>query len=154
MKSQLKPRIVNLEPMNVVSCHATGKQPELDAFRLISDWAREFGVLDTKDTRFFGFDNPAPSAGGGEYGYEVWMSTGSKLRTSKKAEIKDFSGGMYAVIRTSLPQIGQSWRELIAWRAESKYGEGSHQCLEEHHVLPLNNSPEDIEIDLYLPIAE
>lgn len=154
MKSQLKPEIIKLEPMRVASCRATGKEPEIEAFRLISDWAREAGVLDEKETRFFGFDNPGPSSHDGEYGYEVWATVGSETRESEEVRFKDFSGGMYAVIRTSLTEIAQSWRELLAWRAESDYGAGSHQCLEEHLGLPLNNPPEAIEIDLYLPISE
>jgi DNA gyrase inhibitor GyrI len=140
--------------MRVASCRVTGTEPEIEAFKQITAWAQEAGVLGAKGTRFFGFDNPSPSDGNDEYGYEVWATSDLEVKAAKNVSLKDFPGGLYAVTRTRLPQIGQSWRDLVAWRDGSKYREGDHQCLEEHLVLPLGNYPEAVEIDLYLPIAE
>ena len=154
MASNIQPRIVKLYPMRVASVRAVGKEPEIEAFRLMANWARELGVLKAEGTRFFGFDNPAPSGYGGDYGYEVWMTVGEEIEASGKVVIRDFPGGTYAVRQTNLMNLGQAWRELIAWRENSRYVEGTHQCLEEHHVLPLGILPEAVEIDLYLPVTD
>ena len=45
MKSNLQPRIVKLAPMRVVSCQAIGKEPEIEAFQAITDWAVKAGLL-------------------------------------------------------------------------------------------------------------
>lgn len=152
--SKLKPLIVHLEPMHVAWCQATGKEPEIKAFKMMVEWARQAEVEDADEARFFGFDNPVPLSDGREYGYEVWMMPKRDLRGHKGVTLKEFTGGRYAVTRTHLPQIALAWRELIAWRAESGYEKGAHQCLEEHLTLPLNNPPEAVEVDLYLPLAE
>jgi DNA gyrase inhibitor GyrI len=154
MTSGLQPTIVRLEPMRVAACRATGREPELEAFRLISTWAREAGLSGTAGARYFGFDNPGPSPERDEYGYEVWMTIGSEAVESDTVEVKEFPGGLYAVMRTSLPRIVRSWKELMAWRQTSGYREAAYQCLEEHHALPLDTPPKEVEIDLYLPIAE
>ena len=152
MKSTLRPRIVTLEPMRVASCRAVGREPEIEAFRVMTAWAREAGVLGRKGVRYFGFDNPAPTSGRDEYGYEVWMTVDSAVRESENVKEKDFPGGKYAVITTRLSGIAQSWKDLLTWRAESEYGEAKHQCLEEVRTPPLESPPGDIEIDLYLPL--
>lgn len=154
MKSDLHPRIVTLDPMRVASFCVVDREPEIKAFKLMSEWATEAGLIDNERTRFFGFDNPGPSADRIEYGYEVWGSPGIEDADFDAVEVKEFTGGKYAVIRTSLTSIGQSWRELIVWREDSKYGDGKHQCLEEHLSLPIGRSFDDVEIDLYLPITD
>lgn len=154
MNSNLQPEIVSLEPTRVASCCVIGKNPEREALRMMRDWAIEADLIGKKDIRYYGFDNPAPSASDSEYGYEVWMAIGADTGESGNIKIKDFPGGLYAVHRTRLSKIGQAWKDLLAWREESDYREGRHQCLEEHRDLPLDNSPEDVEIDLYLPIKE
>lgn len=154
MKANLQPRIVKLGPMRVASCRVIGKEPEIAAFRMMADWEAKAGLPDNQGIRYFGFDNPAPSARDSEYGYEVWIAAGIDAKESGDIKLKDFPGGLYAVLPTRLSRIGQSWRELLAWRAESAYGAGTHQCLEEHHCLPLDNAPEAVEIDLYLPLLE
>ena len=154
MKTELHPRIITLDPMHVASFCVVGKDPEIKAFKLMSEWATKAGLMDNDGTRYFGFDNPAPSSDRDEYGYEVWASPGIENADFDAVNVKEFAGGMYAVTRTSLTNIGQTWRELIAWREGSKYGEGKHQCLEEHLSLPIGRSFNEIEIDLYLPIAD
>ncbi|NIW49114.1 MAG: MerR family transcriptional regulator, partial [Gammaproteobacteria bacterium] len=67
--SELPVRIVKLEPMTIASTYGFGEQPEIEAWEKLLSWAREIG-LSLKDHRFFGFNNPNPSPGSPNYGYE------------------------------------------------------------------------------------
>jgi len=152
MHNEAHIRIVTLKPARVAGCRAVGEHPERDAFNTLLSWAKDQGLAGRSDSRFFGFDNPGPAKNKTEYGYEVWMTVGPDVRASGKIEIKDFPGGQYAVKQTSLPRIGDAWREIVAWCKQSPYAESSRQCLEEHLALPIDTPPESVLLDLYLPI--
>jgi DNA gyrase inhibitor GyrI len=69
-------------------------------------------------------------------------------------EIKDFEGGLFAVLRSNgLATITEDWGRLAAWLEASRYRVDNRQCLEE-----LLNSPvlpqTDWAFDLYVAIAE
>ncbi len=102
----------------------------------------------------FGFNQPDPSPGSPNYGYEVWLPVAEDVQAGSDIRIKNIPGGLYAVTRfTGLQNIGEVWKQLAQWREGSKYKHGNHQWLE--HLLSPPHSPlEAFVFDLYLPIAE
>jgi len=155
--SELEVRIVELEPMRVASVHAYSASPEHDAWNKLIAWAKPQGLLDDPEThRIFGFDNPSPSPGSPNYGYEFWIAVGPDVEAEGEATIKEFSGGLYAVTRCQgVEEIGKTWKKLVAWLQDSKYKKAHHQWLEEH-IGPAEPAPgpEELLLDLYAPIAE
>lgn len=159
--SELDVRIVKLEPLRVASAHAYSGSPEQDAMEKLMAWAKPKGLLDDPEKhRVFGFNNPDPSPGSPNYGYEFWITVDSTVDPGVEPEgeikIKEFPGGLYAVTRCEVKatweDIPGTWKRLVAWRENSKYLGANHQWLEEH-LGPLESSEEFV-LDLYLPIAE
>ncbi len=109
--------------------------------------------LKREEHRFFGFNNPDPSPGSPNYGYEQWLTVGPDIQPEGDVKIKNFGGGLYAVTRCKLPQITETWRRLAAWREDSRYKYGHSQWLEES-LSPAGTPLEDHVLDIYLPIAE
>ena len=151
-------RIVKLEPMRVASFLGFGPSPENEAWDILLSWARARGLLGDLEThRLFGFNNPNPSPGSPNYGYEVWIVIDPDMDPEEEIVFKDIEGGLYAVTQCVVPKgnfdvIGQTWKKLVAWREDSKYKCGSHQWLEES--LPLDLPDIEFVLDLYLPITE
>lgn len=156
--SELDVRIVKLEPMRVASFWGFGESPEEKAWDKLLAWARPRALLDNPGQhRLFGFNNPNPSAGSPNYGYEVWIEVDPDAGPEGDARILGFDGGLYAVTRCRVPKgqfdvIGATWKNLVAWREDSQYKCGTHQWLEES--LPIDLPDTEFVLDLYLPIAE
>jgi AraC family transcriptional regulator len=156
--SGLDVRIVKLEPMRVASFLGFGESPEGRAWEKLITWAKPRGLLDNpEEHRLFGFNNPNPSAGSPNYGYEVWIVIDPDAEPEGDAKTLSFEGGLYAVTRCEVPKgqfdvIGATWSKLVTWREDSKYKCGTHQCLEES--LPMDLPDTEFVLDLYLPIAE
>ncbi len=109
--TEIDVRIVTLKPMRVAAALGFGEQPELLAWDKILSWAKPLGLLDDlKAVRFFGFNNPDPSPGSPNYGYEQWIVVGPDVKAEGDIKIKDFSGGLYAVTRCKLSSIGEAAR--------------------------------------------
>jgi DNA gyrase inhibitor GyrI len=152
--SEIDVRIVEIEPMRVASAYGFGEQPELEAWEKILAWAKSQGITDYKGYRFFGFNNPNPSPGSPNYGYEQWMTVSQETQPGEGIEIKDFPGGLYAVTRCEgVQHITELWKQLVVWREGSKYKEAHHQWLEECFT-PHAERLEDYVFDLYAPISE
>jgi DNA gyrase inhibitor GyrI len=149
-------RMVTLAPMRVASFLGFSQHPEMDAWKMMVEWARPRQLFETPGTRVFGFNNPDPSEGSPNYGYEFWITIADDLDPGPQVEVKDFSGGLYAVMGCSGKAeevIWQTWQKLIAWRENSRYRMGQHQWLEEH--LRLEYGPiEELKLDLYMPVQE
>jgi DNA gyrase inhibitor GyrI len=162
--SKLDVRIVKLEPMRVASFWGFGKNPEDEAFTKLDAWAGPRGLFaDPEAHPIFGFDNPLPSAGSPNYGYEVWIKVGPEAEPEGDMRILEFHGGLYAVTRCEVPKgdydvIGTTWKALNTWREDSKYKCGAHQWLEKSVLIPQWNSPMEpgieFTMDLYLSIVE
>jgi DNA gyrase inhibitor GyrI len=156
--SKLDVRIVELDSMHVASFWAFGESPEVEAWDKLFAWARPRGLLDDREKRLlFGFNNPNPSAGSPNYGYEVWIVVDSDTEPEDDERILGFDGGLYAITRCKVPKeqfdvIGATWKKLATWREDSKYKRGTHQWLEES--LPMNLPGTEFVLDLYLPIVE
>jgi hypothetical protein len=72
---KLDVRIVHLETMRVASAVGFGANPEEQAWNKILAFAKAKGLPEKpEETRFFGFNNPDPSPGNPNYGYEQWMT--------------------------------------------------------------------------------
>ncbi len=147
-------RIVNLESMHIAAAIGFGHEPEGIAWDKILAFVSANNLTDKKNTRYFGFNNPNPSAGSPNYGYEQWVTVPQGTVGTDDVEIKDFSGGLYAVLRCQgIDNIGHSWQQLVSWAENSQYHQGHHQWLEE--VLTPPPTPEaDFVLDLYMPITE
>lgn len=150
---KLEVRIVELEPMRVASVHGYSATPEHDAWEKLIAWAEPRGLLEGRASfRIFGFNNPDPSPGSPNYGYEFWLTVGPEVEGEGEAQIKSFSGGRYAVTRcVGIPQIGEIWKRLNTWLEDSSYRHGRHQWLEES-LSPVGTPETELVMDLYMPI--
>jgi effector-binding domain-containing protein len=158
--SELEVRIVQLEPMRVASAHGFGTGPEEEAAAKILAFMAARG-LEFEQVRWFGFNNPDPSPGSPNYGYEVWVTVGPEVAGEGEVTIKEVPERLYAVTRfEGLEKIGRVWQELVSWFEDSPYSKSPHRshCLEAHcleNLLTHPRTPYDQYVfDLYLPIAE
>ena len=162
---KLEVKIVKLESMRVASVRAVGTTPEHDAWEKMRSWAEPRGLLeDTEKHPVFGFNNPDPSPGRKEYGYEFWIRVGQNTQPAGDVEIKEFEGGLYAVTTCKLKEeleseffkkegYLESWKNIVDWVTHSsKYKFSKHQCLEKAHEP--GASEEELILDLYCPIEE
>ena len=152
-------RIVNLGPLRVASVLGFGTQPEIQALEKLSAWAASKGYLEHLDEhRIFGFNNPSPSPGSPNYGYEFWMTVGPDVESEGELEIKEISAELYAVATCHVrgdpnETIPAAWKKLVTWREDSPYHQASHQWLEEHLDIT-KISQGEWDMDLYLPISQ
>lgn len=152
-------RLVTLEPMRVASLYGFGEQPENQAWEKLFAYAKPRGFLDDPIShRIFGFNNPNPSAGSPNYGYEQWIQVDKAEQPEGEARILDFAGGLYAVTRCRVTNgnfdlISQTWQKLAAWCEDSHYKFGQHQWLEEA-IDYQRLSEGELTLDLYLPIVD
>ena len=156
--SDLDVRIVKLPPMRVACVNGFGEGPEGQAFEKMLEWAKAHNLLG-EEYRLFGYNNPDPSPGSPNYGYDVWMTVDESIQEDDKVRIIEFPGGLYAVTRIDVKNpwedIPGTWKKLVEWRESSKYRHGQHQWLEEH-IGPLDEMGGDqpFTLDLHLPIVE
>lgn len=147
-------RIIQLEAMHVASAHGFGTEPEGIAWDKILGFVTEKGLKDVPDTRYYGFNNPNPAAGSPNYGYEQWVTIRQDIGVTDDVEVKDFSGGLYAVMRCKgIDNIGKTWQQLVGWAESSSYQRAHHQWLEEV-LTPPPIAAEDVILDLHMPIAK
>ena len=156
--SNLDVRIVKLPPLRVACINGFGAAPEGMAFEKMKAWAKTHGLLG-KPHRLFGYNNPDPSPGSPNYGYDVWITSDEPVQADHEARIIEFPGGLYAVTRIEVKNPGDdipgTWRKLVQWMEGSKYRHGRHQWLEEH-LSPLEDmdGEQPFTLDLHLPITE
>jgi len=150
-------RVVNLSPAKFVSFYGYGETPETIAWEKLIAFASPVGYLDNRENhRIFGFNNPDPSPGSPNYGYEVWIEVVESAEPKGDLKIVDFTGGMYAVTRCEVrgnayDVIPETWKRLLAWREDSEYKAGNYQWLEEF-IHEEGIAEGDFTLDLYLPI--
>jgi|PlaIllAssembly_1097288.scaffolds.fasta_scaffold141058_2 DNA gyrase inhibitor GyrI len=162
--SEFDVRLVRLEKLRIASLHGFGTVPELQAWEKLADFAGAKGYLaDLEHHRIFGFNNPDPTPGSPNYGYELWITVDPGVQAEGEVEIKEFPGGLYAVGRceaTGNPYevIPSVWQQLVKWREGSPYQAGNQQWLEEHLPAQGKGLVETAGgawvLDLYLPLAE
>lgn len=156
--SDMEVHIVKLPPMRVACVNGFGQGPEERAFDKMKAWATAHDMLG-KDYRLFGYNNPDPSPGSPNYGYDVWITVDKSIQGDDQARIIDFPGGLYAVTRLEVKDPGAdipgTWQKLVKWMESSRYRHGRHQWLEEH-IGPLEEMGDEqsFTLDLHLPIEE
>ena len=140
--------------MRMVSAYGFGAEPEGIAWEKINAFTEKNGInLADGSITTFGFNNPDPSIGSPNYGYEIWLPVSEETEAEGDLRIVDFGGGLYAVTTfKGLENIGRIWKEIVKWRENSKYKCGNHQWLEE--LLTYQVPPEDFVFNIYLPISE
>lgn len=145
-------RIETLFPMRVASVRVVSEHPEEDAWRLLASWAEPLGLLaDPAAHQVFGFNNPNPSPGAREYGYEFWLRVDPAIEASGSVAIEEVPGGRFAVLRHSGYPDPDVWRRLWEWaKAQGYEWGGTHEL--ERMLTPAGTV--DPEFDLYLPITE
>lgn len=149
-------REVNLEPMRVVCFHGFGPEPEMLAWGKLEEWTTTHGYsISDASHRIFGFNNPDPSPGSPNYGYEFWMEIGEGESVAADVQTKRFDGGAYAVLRVEVvgdayEVIPAAWQRLHAQCEEAGLRFGSHQWLEEHITVP--GAEAGFTLDLHMPI--
>ena len=153
--NDLAVRIVKLEPLRVASFHGFGPNPEHLAAEKLAAWAGPRGYLaDPARHRIFGFNNPNPSPGSPNYGYEFWIVVGPEVEATEEVPVREFGGGLYAVARCQgVEAIGPTWGRLVQWLTDSRYGHAEHQWLEEHLNPSFPAADDELLLDLYAPIA-
>jgi DNA gyrase inhibitor GyrI len=158
--SEIDVRIVTLPPMRVICFNGFSPSPEGQAFDKTRDWLQSKGMWeDGKQRRFFGYNNPDPSPGSPNYGYDVWVTVDETVEAAPGARIIEFPGGLYAVTRVEAGPKGEgiydTWQALAAWVGHSKYTPDYHSrpCLEES-PNPFHSPPTGFTLDLYEPIRE
>ena len=153
-------KIVTLEPMRFVSAHGFGSSPEAVAWDKVMAYIKEQGLTGKLNQhRFFGFNNPNPSAGSPNYGYEQWMTLDGDIEPADGIRTGLCPGGTYAVTRCEgVGNIFATWQALVAWVENSKYRMTNQQCLEEclNPGLIVQDPPDfdHLRFDLYLPVVE
>jgi DNA gyrase inhibitor GyrI len=154
MNDNLEVRIVTLERLHVASALGFGAEPEFKAHETLMAWVRAHRLLEGPTVpRFFGFNNPSPSAGSPEYGYELWVTVPPGVTAEAPVQIKDFPGGLYAVARCKgVQNILATWQRLGTWVERSPHRPAQHQWLEEH-VRFIDTPLEEYELDLYHPVS-
>jgi DNA gyrase inhibitor GyrI len=153
--SDLDVRMVQLGPMRVAVAHGYGASPEMEATERMLKFLASKG-LSFEDVRWFGFNNPNPSPGSPNYGYDVWATVGPDVEGEGEIGIKEIPVRLYAVARCEgLQNIGDVWQRLVLWFEQSRYEKPPHwcQCLE--NLLTPPDTPFDAYVfDLYLPVAQ
>jgi AraC family transcriptional regulator len=153
-------RIINLPALRVASFYAFSASPEMDAWEKMVVWAKAHSCWhEPPATRIFGFNNPDPSIGSPNYGYEYWLSLGPDVQSDSELQVKEFSGGLYGVLHCDVSEgdpyeiIPSTWGELVRWLESSHYKPGNHQCLEEH-LTRFDSNDKGFVLDLYIHITE
>lgn len=154
--NKLDVRIETLPPMRVISAYGFGTEPESIAHEKMAAFLKGKGLLEGYGTTIphYGFNNPNPSSGSPNYGYEIWAVVPPEVEPEGDLRVVMFPGGMYAVTRfENLENIGRVWGELVKWRENSPYLKADHQWLE-HLLNPLEPDPAKFIFELYLPIKQ
>ena len=160
-------RIVYLPPAWVASYRTEGFNPETDVNAVIDAFVRENDLIRRKpDLRHYGFNAPNPHDASNYHGYEMWVTIPEEMNVPAPLEKKVFSGGLYAAYMIPFGAF-EMWDALNRWVSESERyeyrgdwnGDTMFDWLEEHinyvtHVRLGNSEPEDLQLDLLIPIRE
>ena len=158
MTKNLEVRYVDLPDMTVASALGFGKEPEHEAARLMTAFTRNLGFapgLPGHPT--YGFNNPNPSPGSENYGYELWCRVDPDTKAEPPIKVKRIPGARYAVTRfTGLPNIGKVWKQFSAWFEDhhGKVPPCTTQCWLESLQTPHEPDPEKWVMDLYIVVGK
>lgn len=155
-------RIVYLPPATVASSHYFGKNPEDPSGEKLAEFIRKSNLPEIKpDFRVYGFNNPSPTNGKEEYGYEFLVTIPDEFEVTAPLEKKHFAGGLYAAhcIKMGDFQEWQPFFELISksaeydidWREPNGMGGSLEEELNAYSVYT-GKIKEAEQLDLLIPI--
>ncbi len=164
MEKKMEVRIVYLPPAEVASYQYVGENPEDSAGEMILEFIRKTGLAGIKpDFRLYGFNNPSPSEGQKEYGYEFWVTIPEDMEVEAPLKKKHFDGGLYAAHCIKMGDFHE-WEGFIRQVLESEEYEGDWReprgmdgLLEEELNIYTNvveGTRENIQLDLLFPIKK
>ena len=148
---ELDVRIESLPAMRVASFHAVSARPEADAWAAMTSWAKPRGLLDDPSRHpVFGFNNPNPSPGRQDYGYELWLRVESDFPPHGSVVLKDVPPGHFAVFTHHGVPNPEIWKLLWDWVQRHGYRwSGNHELERIHDARAVDDQ---LVFDLYLPI--
>lgn len=145
-------RILSLPACDMITYRVISASPEKDAWEKMMKWLSSKDHLDRRFLRYFGFDNPGPSEGKTEYGYEVWVTKPDGLVIEDPFVEKKFQGGFYAVTVCTLDNIGERWMQLCHWVKNNNIWEYREDICLEESISPSGVIP--FQLDLFEPIQK
>ncbi|MFV0552978.1 MAG: effector binding domain-containing protein [Anaerorhabdus sp.] len=161
-------RILYLPPSTVAAAHHIGDDPETHSNNLIDQFVRETKLSEIKpDLRHYGFNHPNPVDETGYHGYETLVTIPPDFDVPAPLMKKEFKGGSYATHMIHFGNFNE-WEGLAEWvNNNDKYefagdwSDQEHMCglLDEHlnyysHIHLENTEPENMQLDLLIPIRE
>ena len=157
MTKELKVWYVDLPDMTVASALGFGAEPEHQAAVMLNEFTAKHGFTPgSPGHESFGFNNPNPSPGSPNYGYELWCKVDPDTKPEPPVKIKQIPGARYAVTRCSgLSNIGKAWKAFSAWY-EDHHGNTPQctiQCWLESLQTPDEPDPEKWEMDLMIVVS-
>ena len=114
-------RVVYLPPMTVAVIKNTSASPEFDTLISVDNFIRQNDLINKKpDFRHFGF-SPKMPFDNNVGTYERWISIPDDIGSSPLYVKRQFTGGMYAALATSLENFDSAAREIRNILNESLY---------------------------------
>lgn len=155
-------RIINLPRMTFASYCVISETPENDCWKMMNKLIKDFSLQSKPGFRHFGFNNPDPTPGKTEYGYEMWVVVPEDFKVPEPFVRKDFPGGLYAALPTYMTIIGERWGELFNWAQnndnyELDWDKGNmrgelEECID-YNMFNSNELPDsEKQLDLLLPV--
>lgn len=153
---ELEVQFIRLQPMRVVSFQAISESPENEAWAKLREWAEPKGYFDDLEKNpIYGFDNPNPSPGKKEYGYEFWLVVNPDFK-SDEVEVKDVPESFNVVTRCNVEDpardITEAWKKILEWIKKHKI-KFAGRCGLEKVIVP-SHSGEGFILDIYIPVVE
>jgi len=153
---ELEVQFIRLQPMRVVSFQAISESPENEAWAKLREWAEPKGYFDDLERNpIYGFNNPNPSPGKKEYGYEFWLVVNPDFK-SDEVEVKDVPESFNVVTRCNVEDpardITEAWKKILQWIKKHKI-KFAGRCGIEKVIVP-SHSGEGFILDIYIPVEE
>jgi DNA gyrase inhibitor GyrI/DNA-binding HxlR family transcriptional regulator len=155
-KDNFEVRFERLLPMRVAVFNSgLSTSPEEKTWKKLRAWAEPKGFLANLDEHpIYGFNNPNPSPGKEEYGYELWIKVPPDFQ-EEGIICKEIPEQLYSVTRCEIndpyKDIPQTWKRLVDWTKRKGKKISRKPCLEK---TVSSSDPDDFIMDLYLPIEE
>jgi DNA gyrase inhibitor GyrI len=148
-------RVVEFDPMRVVTCRRAGEDAATLTLEALIAWAGARNLLvQDSGPRFFGFGDPLPGEDHPAHGFEVWMTvgddvsgddvsgddaSGDDVSGESTVNVQQAPGGLYAVTSATPEEFagGAAWERfevyLDSWMEENQYQyDDTRQWLEEY----------------------
>jgi len=147
-------RLVKLPRLRVAYVRAISKTPEDDAMKKIKAWAEPKGFFDNPARHMiFGYNNPSPSPGKDEYGYEIIVTVGPEVKPEGDIQIKEIPGGLYVVTRCKgVESIYETWMALYKYELDKERWASTTMPGLEEHLNSHEARHSEYLLDLYFPI--